>query len=149
MAAPSASSCAALHQLPRAVGQLGAAVDQVAGAVVQVGGAVGQLAGPVDGVADAVVDGREAHVDLVQVLLQHVRAQRFGQCRPHGLGEVAAHVVDRVVGGHGEQGGGRLLGVPAEGGDVRGEVRRDLDRRAVGAVGEAALCLGGETSTKW
>ena len=89
------------------------------------------------------MDGREAHVDLAQVLLEHARAQRIGQCRAHRLGEVAAHIVDRVVGGHGQQGGGGLLGVPAEGGDVRGEVGGDLDGRTVGAVGEPPLRLSG------
>ena len=134
---------AAGHQLPRAVGQLARAVDQVAGAVVEGLGPVGELPGAVGGLADAVVHAREAHVDLAQVLLEHARAQRLRQRRAHRFREVAAHVVDRVVRGDGQQRGRGLLDVPAERGDVRREVRGDLDGRAVGAVRQALVRLLG------
>ena len=116
--------------------------DQVAGAVVQLGGAVGELRGAVRGVDDAVMDGREAHVDVVEVLLEHAPAQRVRQRGADGLGEVAAHVVDGVVGGDGQQsrgGLGGVLGIPAQARDVLGEVGGDLHRRSVGAVLEAPM----------
>src|SRR5690606_29199475 len=70
-------------------------------------------------------------------------AQRVGQRGTDGLGEVAADVVHRVVRAHGDHRGGRFHRVAAERGDVLGEVGGDRDGGAEGAVGQAALRLGG------
>src|SRR5690625_6298044 len=69
---------------------------ELSSAVLEFGGPVGELAGPVGGLHDPVMDGGEADVDVVEVLLEHVGAQGVGQRRAHRFGEVAADVVDRV-----------------------------------------------------
>src|SRR5690625_6979989 len=86
------------------------------------------------------MDGGEADVDVVEVLLEHVGAQGVGQRRAHRFGEVAADVVDRVVGGDGQQSGSRLLGFLPDRKSTR------LNSSHV-AISYAVFCLKKKTQT--
>jgi hypothetical protein len=130
-----------IAQRVRAVLELSGRVLQGRGAVVQLVGPVAELRGGVHGIAHAVADRVEAYVDLVQVLPADSAAQRVGDRQADGLGEVPADVVDRVVRGDLDPGGGGVRGGIAEVRDVLGEALGDHHGRLVGAVLQTLLRL--------
>ncbi len=149
-AVPERSSSAPGGHLVHARGEAVGAVVELGGALGQLRGAVGELAGAARGLLVRLGDLVEPAVDVLQVALRRLVAQRRGGRGDHLLADVGQRRAGRAVAAQGEL---AAHGLVAAGRHDRGrEVRRDGEdgvvppraqpRLGVVAVGEGPVELG-------